>query len=63
LSPDPYESFRIFQGRLLEQYLAISAEFHFHVIDANQPVEAQQSVVRQLVAANIELGNYAGSGG
>jgi dTMP kinase len=63
LSTDPYESFRIFQGRLLEQYLAMSTEFHFHVIDANQPVEAQQSAVRQLVAANIELANYAGSKG
>jgi len=63
LSADPYESFRIFQGRLLEEYLAMSTEFHFHVIDANQPVEAQQSVVRQLVAANIELANYAGSKG
>jgi len=63
LSTDPYESFRIFQGRLLEQYLAMSTEFHFHVIDANQPVEAQQSVVRQLVAANLDLANYTGSKG
>jgi dTMP kinase len=63
LSTDPYESFRIFQGRLLEQYLAMSTEFGFHVIDANQPVEAQQSVVRQLVKANLELANYTGSKG
>jgi len=27
LSNDPYESFRIFQGRILEQYMAISGEF------------------------------------
>lgn len=53
-SSDPYESFRIFQGRLLEQYLAMSTEFKFRVIDANQPVEAQQSVVRQLVSARIK---------
>ena len=39
LSTDPYESFRIFQGRMLEQYLAMSTEFNFLVIDANQPVE------------------------
>src|SRR5438046_3716426 len=45
LSPDPYESFRIFQGRILEQYLAMSGEFNFHVIDANQSIEAQQSIV------------------
>jgi dTMP kinase len=58
LSQDPYESFRIFQGRILEQYLAMSTEFKFLVIDANQPVEAQQSVVRQLVAAKIDLSQF-----
>src|SRR5438045_1205176 len=46
LSTDPYESFRIFQGRMLEQYLAMSTEFNFLVLDANQLVEKQQAVVR-----------------
>jgi len=59
LSSDPYESFRIFQGRLLEQYLAMSTEFKFTVMDANQTVEAQQSVVRQLVADKINLPAFA----
>src|SRR3954465_2948577 len=36
LSTDPYESFRVFQGRMLEQYLAMSTEFNFLVMDANQ---------------------------
>lgn len=58
LSPDPYESFRIFQGRILEQYLAMSTEFNFIVIDANQRVEAQQGVVRQLVQERIDLSRY-----
>jgi dTMP kinase len=58
LSPDPAESFRIFQGRLLEQYLAMSGEFNFIEIDANQPIEAQQSLVRELVATKIELPSY-----
>jgi dTMP kinase len=58
LSADPYESFRIFQGRMLEQYLAMSTEFNFLVIDANQIVEKQQEVVRELVAARVELENY-----
>jgi dTMP kinase len=58
LSPDAYESFRIFQGRVLEQYLAISTEFHFLVIDANQAIEAQQSVVRELVASKLNLGAF-----
>ena len=58
LSTDPYESFRIFQGRILEQYLAMSTEFGFLVIDANQRVEAQQSLVRQLISARINLSKY-----
>ncbi len=59
LSTDPYESFRIFQGRLLEQYLAMSTEFKFLVVDANQQIEPQQSLVRQLVAGKIDLGSFA----
>lgn len=62
LSPDLYESFRIFQGRLLEQYMAMTTEFNLQVIDANQPVEAQQMAVRKLVTDQIDLGQYLGFG-
>src|SRR5687768_4436576 len=55
LSVDPYESFRLFQGRILEEYLAMSTEFGFLVIDANQPIEPQQTIVRNLVASRINL--------
>ncbi|MBN2508001.1 MAG: thymidylate kinase [Verrucomicrobia bacterium] len=58
LSPDPYESFKIFQGRILEQYLAMSAEFGFLVIDADQPIEAQQTTVRNLVAHKLKLEQF-----
>lgn len=58
LSPDPVESYRIFQGRLLEQYLAMSAEFKFYEVDANQPVEASQRVVRQIVADRIPFEKF-----
>jgi dTMP kinase len=58
LSSDPYESFRIFQGRILEQYLAMSNEFNFLVIDANQPVEAQQNVVRELITNSVDLAQF-----
>jgi len=58
LSADPQESFRIFQGRLLEQYLAMSTEFDFRVIDANQAVEVQQSLLRRLVADHTDLKAY-----
>jgi dTMP kinase len=58
LSTDPRESFRIFQGRLLEQYLAMSTEFNFLVMDANQRVEAQQKLVRDLVMRRLDLGRF-----
>ena len=58
LSNDPYESFRIFQGRILEQYLAMSTEFDFFVIDANQRVEPQQALVRRLVSQKIDLKKF-----
>ncbi|HEX4120352.1 MAG TPA: thymidylate kinase [Verrucomicrobiae bacterium] len=59
LSTDPYESFRIFQGRILEQYLAMSTDFNFLVIDGSQPIEAQQSIVRDLVGSKIDLTDYS----
>ena len=59
LSSDPQESFRIFQGRLLEQYLSMSSEFEFLVLDAKQPVEPQQTEVRRLVAERLDLARFA----
>ncbi|MEP6662122.1 MAG: thymidylate kinase [Verrucomicrobiota bacterium] len=58
LSTDPYESFRIFQGRILEQYRAMTDEFNFHVVDANQAIETQQSIVRELVISKIDRSQF-----
>jgi len=58
LSSDPYESFRIFQGRILEQYMAMSGEFNFVVMDANLHVEKQQVQVRRLVGERIDLKQF-----
>ena len=58
LSADPYESFRIFQGRILEQYLGMASEFKFMVIDANQNVEKQQTFVRKVVGERINLARF-----
>jgi dTMP kinase len=58
LSADPYESFRIFQGRILEQYLGMAGEFKFMVIDANQHVEKQQTFVRKVVGERINLARF-----
>lgn len=54
LSPDPRESFGLFQDRLLEQYLAMSTEFGFRLIDAEKSIETQQQLVRKLVGALID---------
>jgi hypothetical protein len=43
---------------MLEQYLAMSTEFKFLVIDANRLVEHQQAIVRELVAQKIDLAAY-----
>ena len=63
LSTDPYESFRIFQGRILELYLAMTREFNFEVIDANVGVEEQQAVVRRIVSNGIDLESFRLNGG
>jgi dTMP kinase len=58
LSNDPYESFKLFQGKILDQYLHMSGEFKFLVIDANQPIETQQNLVRELVSARLDLSAF-----
>jgi dTMP kinase len=57
-SSDMYESFRLFQGMQLEQYLAMSTEFDFLIVDAKGKVEEQQSVLRQLISEHINLDTY-----
>jgi dTMP kinase len=59
LSSDIEESFRLFQGRLLEQYLAMSVDYGFRVINANDRVEEQQIIVRRIVADQIDLNAFA----
>ncbi len=49
LSEDPYESFRLFQRRILDQYEAMVPEFGLSVIDATLPITEQQRQVRSLV--------------
>ncbi len=59
LSNDRYESFRIFQGRMLQRYMNLEDEFRFITVDANVPIETQQSFVRQTVAARLNLPSFA----
>ncbi len=49
LSRNTEESFRLFQGRILEEYEAMIDEVGFHVIDATQAIEEQQQQMRAIV--------------
>jgi len=54
LSDDPTESFRLFQGRIVDEYERMIPEFGLTVIDATLPVEVQQSQVRQIVQTHLD---------
>jgi dTMP kinase len=49
LSNDPYESYRIFQGRIVEQYESMIDMEGFTVIDGTADIEEQQKDVRKRV--------------
>ena len=49
LSEDIEESFRIFQGRIIEEYEKMVQEFGLVVIDASQSIEEQQVQMRSIV--------------
>ena len=53
LSEDSAESFRLFQGRIIEEYEKIVPEFEVTAIDATLPIEDQQAQMRQLVKAKL----------
>lgn len=49
LSPDPIQSFRLFQSKVLEEYDGITGEYGLTAIDAKRSVVEQQREVRKLV--------------
>lgn len=53
-SDDPFESFRIFQGKILEEYDAMVEEFGLKVIDATLPIPDQQEQVREIVRPHLD---------
>jgi dTMP kinase len=53
LSRDVEESFRIFQGRILDEYEAMAKDMGFHVIDATQSIEDQQQRMRAIVLRHL----------
>ncbi|TWJ16858.1 dTMP kinase [Geobacter argillaceus] len=58
LSHDPYESFRLFQGRIYEEYLAMKDRFDFVEVDGSASIEEQQQRVREIITASIDLPRY-----
>ena len=54
LSEDPYESFELFQGRILEQYDRMVDEFGLQVIDGTLPISEQQAQVRSIVEPHLK---------
>jgi len=56
LSRDVEESFRIFQGHILDEYEAMAAEVGFHIIDATLSIEQQQRQMRKIVVEELGEG-------
>jgi dTMP kinase len=48
------ESFRIFQGKVLEEYDRLVEEFDLSVVDASLAITDQQQMVRNLVSRQLE---------
>jgi dTMP kinase len=52
-SSNPHESFKLFQGKVLEEYDRLVDEFGLQVVDASGSIMAQQREVRRLVAPHL----------
>lgn len=63
LSDDPYESFRLFQGKIREEYNQIVKEFGLVRVDATENLIRQQQLVREIVAPHLDGVMRAGNGG
>jgi len=54
IDSDLEESYRQFQRRILDEYERIVAEYGLNVIDAAQPVEVQQRLLRRAIRQHLE---------
>jgi dTMP kinase len=55
LSLDPEESFRLFQGKIFNEYERIAKEYDLEVIDASLSINEQQERVREIVKEKLDL--------
>ena len=53
-STNPVESFRLFQGKVLDEYDQIVREFGLEVVDAGGSITQQQRLVRALIAPHVK---------
>jgi len=53
-STSPFESFRLFQGKVLDEYDQLVNEFGLEVVDAGGSITHQQRLVRALVAPHLQ---------
>ena len=51
---DPAESYRLFQGKIMEQYEQLVPEYGLTVMDATKPVEVQQRLLRRKVQPHLK---------
>jgi dTMP kinase len=58
VSDDPYESFRIFQQRIHDEYVRMIKEFNFVEIKADRAPDVQQQEVRRLIEKRIDLSKF-----
>lgn len=62
LSTDPYESFRRFQGMLIDEYRNIAPQYNFVIIDAKRRPDDQQQSVREFIQRRIDLTKHKARG-
>jgi len=53
-STNPVESFRLFQGKVLEEYDQLVDEFGLRVVDASRSITEQQRLVREMIAEHAK---------
>jgi dTMP kinase len=56
LADDVHESFKLFQGRIIQEYDRMVGEFGLRVIDATRDIDDQQTEVREIVSEMLRNG-------
>jgi dTMP kinase len=58
LSKDLYESFRLFQKLIMENYEQMADEFQFTTVDASRLIPVQQEIMRSFISSRIDLAKF-----